>query len=76
VRGARDYNLELRWDGVGSLHRGLQVIAEQAVRTPKGQWVRVLGGWSPHQFAEKRMHGDGQDRGRHAARIVREPVVA
>ena len=55
VRGARDYNLELRWDGVGSLHRGLQMIREQAVRTPKGQWVRVLGGWSPYQFREKRM---------------------
>ncbi|HEY3918759.1 MAG TPA: amidohydrolase [Stellaceae bacterium] len=55
VRGARDYNLELRWDGVESLHRGLQMIAEQAKRTPKGQWVRVIGGWSPYQFAEKRM---------------------
>lgn len=55
VRGARDYNLELRWDGVASLQRGLQMIAEQARRTPKGQWVRVVGGWSPYQFAEKRM---------------------
>jgi hypothetical protein len=55
VRGARDYNLELRWDGVRSLERGLQMIAEQAKRTPKGQWVRVVGGWSPYQFAEKRV---------------------
>ena len=55
VRGARDYNLELRWDGVESLHRGLQMLGEQAKRTPKGQWVRVLGGWSPYQFSEKRM---------------------
>jgi hypothetical protein len=55
VRGARDYNLELRWDGVQSLRRGLQMIAEQANRTPNGQWVRVVGGWSPYQFAEKRM---------------------
>jgi predicted amidohydrolase YtcJ len=55
VRGARDYNLELRWDGVESLQRGLQMIVEQANRTPKGQWVRVVGGWSPYQFAEKRM---------------------
>src|SRR5712675_451576 len=55
VRGARDYNLELRWDGVESLQRGLQMIAEQAMRTPKGQWVRVLGGWSPYQFRERRM---------------------
>ena len=55
VRGARDYNLELRWDGVESLQRGLQMIAEQAMRTPKGQWVRVVGGWSPYQLREKRM---------------------
>jgi predicted amidohydrolase YtcJ len=26
---------------------------EQAKRTPKDQWVRVMGGWSPHQFKEK-----------------------
>jgi predicted amidohydrolase YtcJ len=55
VRGGRDYNLELRWDGVGSLQRGLQMIRKQAMRTPKGQWVRVVGGWSPYQFREKRM---------------------
>jgi predicted amidohydrolase YtcJ len=55
VRGGRDYNLELRWDGVESLQRGLQMIAEQALRTPSGQWVRVVGGWSPYQFKEKRM---------------------
>jgi hypothetical protein len=55
VRGGRFYNLELRWDGVDSLERGLRMVAEQARRTPRGQWVRVVGGWSPHQFREKRM---------------------
>lgn len=55
VRGGRFYNLELRWDGVESVERGLAMIKEQAQRTPKGQWVRVIGGWSPHQFKEKRM---------------------
>jgi predicted amidohydrolase YtcJ len=55
VRGGRFYNLELRWDGVDSLQRGLAMIREQAQRTPKGQWVRVIGGWSPYQFTEKRM---------------------
>jgi predicted amidohydrolase YtcJ len=33
----------------------LAMIREQAERTPKGQWVRVIGGWSPYQFKEKRM---------------------
>lgn len=55
VRQARFYNLELRWDGVDSLERGLAMVREQAKRTPEGQWVRVIGGWSPHQFKERRL---------------------
>ena len=55
IRAGRFYNLELRWDGVESLERGVSMIREQARRTPSGQWVRVVGGWSPHQFKEKRM---------------------
>lgn len=55
VRGGRFYNLELRWDGVKSLREGLEMIRQQAARTPKGQWVRVIGGWSPYQFEERRM---------------------
>jgi predicted amidohydrolase YtcJ len=31
------------------------MIGEQAKRTPKGQWVRVIGGWSPYQFKERRL---------------------
>jgi predicted amidohydrolase YtcJ len=37
VRGGRFYNLELRWEGVTSLKVGLEMIREQAKRTPKGQ---------------------------------------
>jgi hypothetical protein len=55
VRGGRFYNSELRWDGVPSLKIALAMVREQAGRTPKGQWVRVIGGWSPFQFEEKRM---------------------
>jgi hypothetical protein len=55
VRGGRFYNLELRWDGVDSLERALEMIRQQAKRTPAGQWVRVIGGWTPYQFKEKRM---------------------
>src|SRR5246500_3595413 len=28
---------------------------EEARRTPSGQWVRIVGGWSEFQFAERRM---------------------
>lgn len=55
IREGRLYNLELRWDGVDSLERGLVMIREQAARTPKGQWVSVVGGWSPYQFKERRL---------------------
>jgi predicted amidohydrolase YtcJ len=55
IRAGRFYNLELRWDGVDTLARALAMLREQAQRTPPGQWVRVIGGWSPYQFAERRM---------------------
>src|SRR5258706_1864950 len=55
IRGGLSYNLELRWDGVPSLADGLRMLKEQAQRTRSGQWVRVIGGWSEFQFAERRM---------------------
>jgi predicted amidohydrolase YtcJ len=55
IRGGLNYNMELRWDGVPSLADGLRMLQEQARRTPAGQWVRVVGGWSEFQFAERRM---------------------
>jgi predicted amidohydrolase YtcJ len=55
IRGGLTYNLELRWDGVPSLADALRMLKEQAQRTPPGQWVRVIGGWSEFQFAERRM---------------------
>ena len=54
TRGGRFYNAELRWDGVKSLKVALEMLKEQAERTPDGQWVRVIGGWSPFQFEEQR----------------------
>ena len=55
IRGGLNYNMELRWDGVPSVADGLRMLREQAQRTPPGQWVRVVGGWSEFQFAERRM---------------------
>ena len=64
VRGGRFYTLELRWDGVDSLARGLAMIREQATRTPQGHWVRVIGGWSPYQFQEADADDYRVERGR------------
>jgi predicted amidohydrolase YtcJ len=55
IRGGLNYNLELRWDGVPSLADALRMLREQAARTPPPQWVRVVGGWTEFQFAERRM---------------------
>lgn len=55
IRGGLNYNLELRWEGVPSLADALRMLKEQALRTPFPQWVRVVGGWTEFQFAERRM---------------------
>jgi len=55
IRGGLNYNMELRWDGVPSLAYALTMLKEQVKLTPPPQWVRVIGGWSEFQFAEKRM---------------------
>jgi predicted amidohydrolase YtcJ len=55
IRGGLHYNLELRWDGVPSLADAMNMLKEQALRTPAPQWVRVVGGWTEFQFAERRM---------------------
>ena len=55
IRGGLNYNMELRWDGVPSLADAMKMLREQAKRTPSPQWVRVVGGFTEYQFAEKRM---------------------
>jgi predicted amidohydrolase YtcJ len=55
IRGGLNYNMELRWDGVPSLSDALRMLRDQAQRTPPPQWVRVVGGWTEFQFAERRM---------------------
>jgi len=54
IREGLNYNAELRWDGVTTLKRALQMLKEQAARTPPGIWIKVVGGWNEFQFAEKR----------------------
>jgi len=55
VRAGLNYNMELRWDGVPSLADALDMLRRQAQITPAPQWVRVVGGFSEFQFAEKRL---------------------
>ena len=55
IRGGLNYNMELRWDGVRSLADAMEMLKAQVARTPAPQWVRVVGGFTAHQFAEKRL---------------------
>jgi predicted amidohydrolase YtcJ len=54
IREGLNYNAELRWDGVKTLKRAMQMLKEQAQRTPEGVWIKVIGGWNEYQFEEKR----------------------
>src|ERR1700704_5896255 len=55
IRGGLNYNMELRWDGVRSLADAMAMLKAQVERTPAPQWVRVVGGFTAHQFDEKRL---------------------
>lgn len=55
IRGGLNYNMELRWDGVPSLSEAMRMLKLQVDRTPAPQWVRVVGGFTEHQFVEKRL---------------------
>ncbi|MGC4042012.1 MAG: amidohydrolase [Flavobacterium sp.] len=54
IREGLNYNAELRWDGVKTLKRAMEMLKEQAARTPPGVWIKVVGGWNEFQFEEKR----------------------
>ena len=55
IRGGLNYNMELRWDGVRSLADAMAMLSAQVAVTPAPQWVRVVGGFTEHQFDEKRL---------------------
>ncbi|MEE3627671.1 amidohydrolase [Nitrospirillum sp. BR 11752] len=55
IRGGLNFNMELRWDGVRSLADAMAMLKRQVAVTPAPQWVRVVGGFTEHQFVEKRL---------------------
>jgi len=55
IRGGLNFNMELRWDGVRSLSDAMNMLKRQVAVTPPPQWVRVVGGFTEHQFVEKRL---------------------
>lgn len=55
IRGGLNFNMELRWDGVHSLADAMNMLRQQVAITPPPQWVRVVGGFTEHQFVEKKL---------------------
>ncbi|QOL79646.1 amidohydrolase [Pseudooceanicola spongiae] len=55
IRTGLSYTTELRWDGISTLSEAMRRLKAQAARTPAPHWVRVTGGFTRHQFAEKRL---------------------
>jgi|SRR3984893_2538647 len=60
IRGGLNFNMELRWDGIRRLADGMAMLQRQVAITPPPQWVRVVGGFTAHQFDEKRLPTIGE----------------
>lgn len=55
VRAGATWADELRWTDLPDLRSALDELRVAAARTPAGEWLRVVGGWHPTQFAEGRL---------------------
>jgi len=52
LRAAHTWQLELRWDGVYSRKKALEMLRARAKQVGPGQWVFNIGGWATAQFAD------------------------
>ncbi|HEY5652545.1 MAG TPA: amidohydrolase [Acidimicrobiia bacterium] len=54
LRAGLTWNHVTSWDDVDSLEHGLAAIRLAAEKQPDDSWLRVLGGWHPGTFPERR----------------------
>jgi predicted amidohydrolase YtcJ len=54
LRAGGTWELELRWDGVDSRKRAIEMIRERARQVGPGGWVFNIGGWATAQFSDDR----------------------
>ena len=54
LRAGGTWELELRWDGVDSRKRAIEMLKERARQAGPGGWVFNIGGWATAQFADDR----------------------
>lgn len=53
IRHALRWEHEARIDGVISRKKALSIISAKAKSMKHGEWVLIIGGWSPDQFRDK-----------------------
>ena len=54
ARAGLTWSDELRWEQLRELETGLRMIRDDAMKKGPGAWIRIVGGWHPGQFAERR----------------------
>jgi predicted amidohydrolase YtcJ len=52
LRAGTTWQLELRWDGITSRKRALEMLRARATEVGPGEWVFNIGGWATAQFAD------------------------
>jgi predicted amidohydrolase YtcJ len=52
LRAATTWPLELRFDGVGTRKKAIEMIRARAKQVGPGQWVFNIGGWATAQFID------------------------
>jgi len=54
LRAGNTWELELRWDGVDSRKRAVEMLRARAKTVGPGGWVFNIGGWATAQFTDDR----------------------
>jgi predicted amidohydrolase YtcJ len=52
LRAANTWTQELRWDGVDTRKRAIELLRARAKAVGPGEWVFNIGGWSTYQFTD------------------------
>lgn len=55
IRAGLRFGREVSWIGSPSIADAMGRLRDAVSRLPKGDWIVVAGGWTPQQFAERRL---------------------
>jgi predicted amidohydrolase YtcJ len=54
LRAGNTWELELRWDGINSRQKAIEMLRARATAVGPGGWVFNIGGWATAQFTDDR----------------------